>query len=116
MTYKRSGSVGNTTPIILDVMGAVDDAAFKAYRRVVVGIIPRLRWQGGAYSRNIGINDSLKYLCRKEDVTFVDPYDEFFDRPDLFKKDGVHLNEEGKAKLVTGEEGLPESWTRFWQF
>ncbi|KAK8383399.1 hypothetical protein O3P69_019052 [Scylla paramamosain] len=82
-------------------MGAVNDAAFKAHRRVVVGIIPRIRWQGGAYSRNTGINDSLKYLCRKEDVTFVDPYEEFFDSPDLFKKDGVHVNEEGKARLLT---------------
>lgn len=99
--YMRSGRVGNTTPIILDVMGAVDDAAFKAHRRVVVGIIPRLWWTPIAYSKNIGINNSLKYLCSKEGVTFVDPYDEFFARPDLFQKDGVHLNEKGKAMLVT---------------
>ena len=98
--YKRSGSVGNTTPIILDVMGAVDDAEVKAHRRVVVGIIPRLRRRTGAYSKNIGINNSLKDLCSREGVTFVDPYDEFFSKPDLFKKDGVHLNGKGQAKLV----------------
>ena len=99
--YMRNGSLGNTTPIILDVMGAVDDAALKAHRRVVVGIIPRLWWRPAAYSKNIGINNSLKDLCRKEGVTFVDPYDEFFARPDLFKNDGVHLSEKGKARLVT---------------
>ena len=103
--YTRHGSVGNTTPIILDVMGAVDDAALKAHRRVVVGIIPRLRWSTVAYSKNIGINNSLKYLCSEAGVTFVDPYEEFFDRPDLFQKDGVHLNEKGRAKLVTLVKG-----------
>ena len=99
--YLRHGSVGNTSPIIHDVMGAVDDAALKTHRRVVVGIIPRLRWSHVAYSKNIGINNSLKYLCHKEGVTFVDPYEEFFGRPDLFRKDGVHLSEKGRAKLVT---------------
>lgn len=99
--YMQNGSVGNTKPILLDVMGAADDAALKAHRRVVVGIIPRLWWTPLAYSKNIGINDILKDLCNKAGVTFMDPYDEFFARPDLFKKDGVHLNEKGKAKLVT---------------
>ena len=99
--YMRHGAVGETAPIILDVMGAVDDAVPKAPHSVVIGIIPRLRWSSVAYSKNIGINNSLKDLCHRETaVTFVDPYDEFYGRPDLFLKDGVHLSGRGKAKLV----------------
>jgi len=99
--YTRRGSVGESTPIILDVMGAADDAAMKASKRVVVGIIPRLRWSDVAYSKNIGINKSLKHLCSEAGVSFVDPYDEFYDRPELFNRDGVHLNGKGRAMLAT---------------
>ena len=99
--YTRRGNVGESPSIILDVMGAADDAAMKAGKRVVVGIIPRLRWSDDAYSKNIGINKSLKYLCREAGVTFVDPYDEFYDRPELFNRDGVHLSWKGKATLAT---------------
>ena len=98
--YRKDGTEGNTQPLIREVMSAVDDAGLKTTRRVVIGVVPRMYRSSYAYAKNISINDQLSLLCSKEGVPFVDPYNAFFGRSDLYLRDGIHLNRSGKIELA----------------
>ena len=97
--YLRSGRVGATERILEDVMGAVDDCGLKTHRRVVVGMLPRRGPKWPALSRNISINERLRDLCTAEGVFFVDPYERFYGKDDLYQRDGTHLSLKGRAVL-----------------
>ena len=77
----------------------VDDLKLKTDRAVVIGVLPRLRASGHMLSKVIGINERLQDLCIPEGVQFVDPYDIFYGRHDLYQLDGVHLNDAGQTEL-----------------
>ena len=112
--YLRRGKVGPTEAIVRDTMGAADDCGLKTKRRVVVGIVPRLRSSSLAYSKTIGINRRVADLCLPEGVLFVDPYFTFQGRRDLFRQDGVHFNERGKVMFSNMIRDACQRAQRIW--
>lgn len=102
---KRDGLEGETQPLLREVMGVVDDGTLKASQHVALGIIPCTHYFIFACSKSIGINASLRNLCLREQIQFVNLCEVFFGRFGLFLKDGIHLNERGKTELVRIFEG-----------
>ncbi|KAK3884318.1 hypothetical protein Pcinc_011383 [Petrolisthes cinctipes] len=93
--FLRNGETGNTEEIILDAMYMVDELN-RFNRTAVIGIFPRLGASSHALSKAIGVNERLEDMCTPLGVRFVDPYNVFYGRADLYLPDGVHLNKRGK--------------------
>ena len=66
----------------------------------ITGIIPRLNQSSYWYSKAIGINSRLLNLCKTINVNFIDLWDEFYGKKELFNSDGIHLNIRGKNLLA----------------
>ncbi|KAK3855143.1 hypothetical protein Pcinc_038433 [Petrolisthes cinctipes] len=93
--FLRNGETGNTEEIILDAMYMVDELK-RFNRAAIIGILPRLGASPHALSKAIGVNERLEDMCTPLGVRFVDPYNVFYGRADLYLPDGVHLNKRGK--------------------
>ncbi|KAK3887149.1 hypothetical protein Pcinc_008739 [Petrolisthes cinctipes] len=93
--FLRNGETGNTEEIILDAMYMVDELK-RFNRTAVIGILPRIGASSHALSKAIGVNERLEDMCTPLGVRFVDPYNMFYGRADLYLPDGVHLNKRGK--------------------
>ncbi|KAK3869134.1 hypothetical protein Pcinc_025539 [Petrolisthes cinctipes] len=93
--FLRNGETGNTEEIILDAMYMVDELK-RFNRTAVIGILPRLGVGSHALSKAIGVNERLEDMCTPLGVRFVDPYNVFYGRADLYLPNGVHLNKRGK--------------------
>ncbi|KAK3868248.1 hypothetical protein Pcinc_026344 [Petrolisthes cinctipes] len=65
-------------------------------RAAVIGILPRLGASPHALSKAIGVNERPEDMCTPLRVRFVDPYNVFYGRADLYLLDEVHLNKRGK--------------------
>ena len=50
----------------------------------------------------MAVNGMVKQLCRKEEVGFVDLWDSFVGKEEMYSRDGLHLS--GKRAAVFGEE------------
>ena len=61
-------------------------------RGVVSAILPRVGVSSDWLSRAIGINTRVEGLCRENGMHFIDNWEVFYGRRDLFQRDGVHLN------------------------
>ena len=48
------------------------------------------------------INSQLDGMCRQEKVGFVDLWATFAGRPDLYRKDGLHMTDRGAEVLGAG--------------
>lgn len=97
--FLKKGDAGKTEGIIEQAMFMVDDLKLKTDRALVIGILPRIGASNHALSKVIGINERLEDMCTSTGVWFVDPYNVFYGRHDLYQADGVHLNYRGKAAL-----------------
>ncbi len=71
----------------------------KSRHIIVSGILPRIDAFTGFLRKASNINDRLKQLCQDEEISFTNALDHFYDNPDLFRPDGIHLNEIGSARL-----------------
>lgn len=84
----------------------MNNAALKTVQKVIISIVPRNRRSPCAYSKNLSINSAPRDLYLREGATFVDPYDRFFGKLELFKRK-VHFNEGRKSELArVVEEGF----------
>ena len=45
--------------------------------------------------RRMSVNSQLDKMCRQENVGFVDLWSTFAGRPDLYRKDGLHMTDRG---------------------
>ncbi len=66
---------------------------------IVSGIFPRINTFTDFHRKASAINDRLERLCQDEEVSFTNACDHFYDNPDLFRLDGLHLNEISPAQL-----------------
>ena len=71
----------------------------KSNNILISGILPKMSAENVFYSKAFSINNRLKSLCLQEGIEFVDTWNHFYRKPDLFNKDGLHLNEVGSARL-----------------
>ena len=117
VTQSLSVSEGNLSPTVV-VTGTNDVASFssEALKRrygdllrelkerrspsVLVGILPRMSAGGEWSSRAIGVNRWLAGQCSSLGVSFLDLWGYFAWRPYLYRRDGIHLTDEGKAFIA----------------
>lgn len=71
----------------------------KSNRGIVVGIYPRFGVDNYSLSRAIGINQSLKNICKQEKVDYIDVWDSFYCKKELYRQDGIHLSTQGVGRL-----------------
>ena len=50
----------------------------------------------------MAINMLVEKLCREEEVGFVDLWESFVERADMYMKDGLHLSGKGAAVFADG--------------
>ena len=66
---------------------------------VVTGILPRAVASREWYSRALSANASVKELCSKMGLHFVDLWDEFYGRWEYYLRDGLHFSDQGARIL-----------------
>ena len=68
-------------------------------RCIVSGVLPRQKVGGLWLSQAIGLNDRLRTLCGEYEVGFMDEWDRFFGRQELYARDGIHFSRKGVQEL-----------------
>ena len=66
---------------------------------IVSGVLPRQKVGGMWLSHALGLNDRLSKLCGESGVGFVDEWDRFYGRQELYAMDGVHFSRKGVQEL-----------------
>ena len=51
----------------------------------------------------------VKRLCKEEEVGYVDLWDSFVGKEDMYVRDGLHLSEKGAAVFAEGLSGAVAS-------
>lgn len=69
-------------------------------RVIISGLLPELRANDGKNSRIKQMNVWLSNWCRGQGFKFLDHWDLFWGRYDLYKNDGLHLNSKGTNILA----------------
>ena len=66
---------------------------------VVSGVLPRLR-VGTAWLREANsLNIRLGRMCRESGVGYMDEWDRFYGRQEMYARDGIHFNRRGVREL-----------------
>ena len=67
------------------------------------------RIQGYRNSKRMAVNGMVKQLCKEEEVGYVDLWDSFVGKEDMYVRDGLHLNGKGAAVFAEGLSGAVAS-------
>ncbi|KAJ8364355.1 hypothetical protein SKAU_G00131860 [Synaphobranchus kaupii] len=76
-----------------------DKIRSRTFTVVFSGILPVPRASRGKHRFIWRFNTWLQSFCRKEGYRFMGHWDSFWDRGDLYRWDGLHLNQRGIAAL-----------------
>ena len=78
---------------------------------ILSGILPVFgnRIDGYRNSKRMEINGMMKRLCMEEDVGYVDMWDSFVGKEDMYVRDGLHLSGTGAAVFAEGLSGAVTS-------
>ena len=60
------------------------------------------RNQGYRNSRRMVVNEMVQQLCREEEVGFLDLWDRFVGKEELYLRDGMNLSGKGAAVFAEG--------------
>ena len=73
---------------------------------ILSGMLPVFgnRIHGYRNSKRVAVNGMVKRLCKEEDVGYVDLWDSFVGKEDMYARDGLHRSGKGAAVFT---EGLP---------
>ena len=99
--FLRPRGTGNTEDVLHDAGLMIDELKQKTDNGIMIGILPRKCVSNYALSKAISVNWRLQDMCVPHGIRFVDPYDVFYGRSELFTNDGVHLSHRGK--IVYGD-------------
>ena len=71
---------------------------------ILSGILPVFgnRIDGYRNSKRMAINGMVKRLCKEEDVGYVDLWDSFVGKEEMYLRDGLHLSGKGAAVFCRG--------------
>ena len=61
------------------------------------------------HEQNNPYQQCVERLCKEEDVGYVDLWDSFVGREDMYGRDGLHLSGKGSAVLAEGLSGAVAS-------
>ena len=67
------------------------------------------RIQGYINSKRMAVNGMVKRLCKEEEVGYVDLWDSFMGKEELYVRDGLHLSRKGAAVFAEGLSGAVAS-------
>ena len=83
----------------------------KQARIILSGILPVFgnRIQGYRNSKRMAVNGMVKQLCKEEEVGYVDLWDSFVGKKDMYVRDGLHLSGKGAAVFAGGLSGAVAS-------
>ena len=70
------------------------------------------RIDGYRNSKRMAINGMMKRLCKEEDVGYVDLWDSFVGKEEMYARDGLHLSGKGAAAFAEGLSGAVASGLR----
>ena len=78
---------------------------------IISGILPVFgnRIQGYRNSKRMAVNGMVERLCKEEDVGYVDLWDSFVGREDMYGRYGLHLSGKGSAVFAEGLSGAVAS-------
>ena len=78
---------------------------------ILSGILPVFgnRIDGYRNSKRMAINRMMKRLCNEEDVGYVDLWDSFVGKEDMYVRDGLHLSGKGAGVFAEGLSGAVTS-------
>ena len=68
-------------------------------RCIVSGVLPRQKVGGKWLSHALGLNDRLRRMCGEWKVGFMDEWDRFYGRQELYAMDGIHFSRKGVSEL-----------------
>ena len=71
----------------------------KSNNVIVSGILPRVGTYTDFNDKANNVNTELKEICINEGVAFTNAWHHFYEKPHLFRGDGLHLNPVGSARL-----------------
>ena len=83
---------------------------------ILSGILPVFgnRIDGYRNSKRMAINGMVKRLCKEEDVGYVDLWDSFVGKEEMYLRDGLHLSGKGLPFLPRDSQGrLPVAWVKY---
>ena len=83
---------------------------------IVSGILPVFgnRIQGNRNSKRMAVNGMVKRLCKEEEVGYVDLWDSFVGKEEMYVRDGLHLSGKGAAVFAEGLSGAVASgWAKY---
>ena len=74
---------------------------------ILSGILPVFgnRIDGYRNLKRMAINGMVKRLCKEEDVGYVDLWDSFVGKEEMYVRDGLHLSGKGAAAFAEGLSG-----------
>ena len=75
------------------------------------GILPVFgnRIQGYRNSKRMAVNGMVEGLCKEEEVGYVDLWNSFVGKEDMYVRDGLHLSSKGAAVFAEGLSGAVTS-------
>ena len=78
---------------------------------ILSGILPVFgnRIQGYINSKRMADNAMVKRLCKEEEVGYVDLWDSFVGKEEMYMRDGLHLSGKGAAVFAEGLSGAVAS-------
>ena len=68
-------------------------------RCIVSGVLPRQKVGGLWLRQAYGLNDRLRRMCGESGVGFMDEWDRFYGRQELYARDGIHFSRKGVQAL-----------------
>ena len=83
----------------------------RAGQIILSGILPVFgnRIQGYRNSKRMAVNGMVKRLCKEEEVGYVDLWDSFVGKEDMYVRYGLHLSGKGAAVFAEGLSGAVAS-------
>ena len=71
--------------------------------------------QGYRNSKRMAVNGMVKRLCKEEEVGYVDLWDSFVGKEEMYVRDGLHLSGKGAAVFLPRDcQGrLPVAWVKY---
>ena len=83
---------------------------------ILSGMLPVFgnRIQGYRNSKRMAVNGMVKRLCKEDEVGYVDLWDSFVGKEEMYVRDGLHLRGKGLLFLPRDCQGrLPVAWVKY---
>ena len=78
---------------------------------ILSGILPVFgnRIRGYRNSKRMAVNGMVKQLCKEEEVGYVDLWDSFVGKEEMYARDGLHISGRGASVFAEGLSGAVTS-------